>query len=414
MQLVEYIDFNAVTSVLIKNPTMQHLFLSITDINGNMLSSTGWRRACRDFHRVNKNSKDKCTRSDIELANQLNAGEQYALYTCFNGLTEAATPFIVDGEHIGNLIAGQVFLKPPDIDFFIQQADQFGFNKDEYIQAIKEVPVVDETELRRIMVFYSELTTLLGSMAQQAHQYKVQTDKLSIRTAELEYVNSELEAFSYSVSHDLRAPLRHIMGFIELFNKKFSHAIPEQGRHYFDVIYDSTQSMSVLIDELLQFSRNGRAELMQTDVSMNDIVADEIKILTEGLKSQRNIQWRIGALAPAHCDKEMFKLVWRNLIDNAVKFTQKKPEAVIEIGCYDENGQTVYFIRDNGAGFDMKYSQKLFGVFQRMHTSEEFNGTGIGLATVKRIISRHGGRIWADAQPENGAAFYFTLSRKGN
>jgi light-regulated signal transduction histidine kinase (bacteriophytochrome) len=320
----------------------------------------------------------------------------------------------VNGEHIGNLIAGQVFLKPPDIDFFIQQAVQFGFNKEEYIHAIKEVPIMDETELRRIMVFYAELTTLLGSMAQHAYQYKIQSDKLSTRTAELEYVNSELEAFSYSVSHDLRAPLRHIMGFIELFNKKFSDTLPDQGRHYFDVIYNSTQSMSVLIDELLQFSRNGRAELMQTDVDMNDAVAGEIKIITEGLKNRKNIQWRIGTLAPAHCDEVMFKLVWRNLIDNAVKFTSKKVEAVIEIGSYDDKGQAVYYIKDNGAGFDMKYAQKLFGVFQRMHTSEEFNGTGIGLATVKRIISRHGGRIWADAKPENGAAFYFTLSRKGD
>jgi light-regulated signal transduction histidine kinase (bacteriophytochrome) len=263
------------------------------------------------------------------------------------------------------------------------------------------------------MVFYSELTTLLGSMAQHAYQYKIQSDKLSTRTAELEYVNSELEAFSYSVSHDLRAPLRHIMGFIELFNKKFNDTLPEQGRHYFDVIYDSTKSMSLLIDDLLQFSRNGRVELMQANVDMNVIVAETTAGLPDNVKS-RNIQWVTGSLAPAFCDKEMLKLVWQNLIDNAVKFTSKKADAVIETGSFDQNGQAVYFIRDNGAGFDMKYSQKLFGVFQRMHTSEEFNGTGIGLATVKRIISRHGGRIWADAQPENGAEFYFTLSRKGD
>jgi signal transduction histidine kinase len=412
MQLIDYVNFDAVTSVLTKDPTMQNLFLSITDLMGHTLSSTGWRRACRDYHRVNKNTNDKCTHSDFELANQLNAGKQYALYTCFNGLTEAATPFIVDGEHIGNLIAGQVFLEPPDIAFFIRQAEQFGFNKEEYIQAIKEVPIMDETELSRIMVFYADLTTLLGSMAKQAYQYKELTDSLSRRTAELEYVNSELEAFSYSVSHDLRAPLRHIMGFIDLFNRKYSNAIPDQGRHYFDVIYDSTQRMSVLIDELLQFSRNGRVELMQANVDMNAIVADIIASLPGSVKS-RNIQWATGLLAPAFCDKDMLTLVWWNLIDNAVKFTSKKADAVIETGSFDENGQVVYFIRDNGSGFDMKYAQKLFGVFQRMHTSEEFDGTGIGLATVKRIISRHGGRIWADAKPGNGAAFYFTLSRKG-
>lgn len=413
MQMIDFIDFSAVTSILSKNPTMQNLSLSVTDLNGNTFSSTGWKRACLNFHRLNKDTIKKCIQSNTELANQINTGESYAIYTCFNSLTEAATPFIVDGEHIGNLIAGQVFIAPPDIDFFHWQAQQYGFNKDEYIEAIMEIPVINESELRRIMMFYSDFTNLLGSMAKQAYSYRALSDKLSQRTAELEYVNSELEAFSYSVSHDLRAPLRHIMGFIELFNKKFANSIPDQGKHYFDVVYDSTKSMSLLIDDLLEFSRNGRVEMMHSNVDMNDIVADQIKKIQEGLNRQ-NIQWHIGLLAPAFCDKEMLTLVWRNLIDNAIKFSQKKPETIIEIGCYDENGQVVYYIKDNGAGFDMRYAQKLFGVFQRMHLKEDFDGTGIGLASVKRIISRHNGVIWADASPDNGAAFCFKLSGKGD
>lgn len=409
MQIIDFIDLSAVTSILASNPTMQRLFLAVTDVDGNTLSSTAWRRVCGDFHRVGQNTKIKCTQSDKVLANRIKYGEPYALYACFNSLTDAATPIVVDGEHIGNLVAGQVFLKAPDVDFFMAQAVESGFDAQEYLRAIAEVPVVDESELRRIMAFCSELTSLLGRTAKQAYQYKELSDKLVRRTSELEYVNSELEAFSYSVSHDLRAPLRHIMGFIELFNKKFAGMLPEQGKHYFDVIYDSSKHMSLLIDDLLQFSRNGRIEMMRADVDMNGIVNEVIAGLPEEAKN-RSIRWHVGNLPPAFCDREMLRLAWHNLIDNAVKFTQKKEEAVIEIACSRQNGQDVYSIKDNGAGFDMQYAQKLFGVFQRMHTKEEFDGTGIGLAFVKRIISRHGGRIWAQASLGCGAAFYFTLS----
>jgi light-regulated signal transduction histidine kinase (bacteriophytochrome) len=327
-------------------------------------------------------------------------------------LTEASLPFITAGECIGNLIVGQVFLKEPDTDLFVRQAENYGFDREDYISAIKEVPVVDETEFRFIMDYFSELMPLLGDMAFQAYKYKELSDRLMIRTEELEYVNNELESFSYSVSHDLRAPLRHIMGFIELFNKKYSGSIPDQGKHYFDVIYSSTKNMSVLIDELLKFCRNGRAEITKADVDMDEVVKELLMSIKEDA-GDRSICWNVDRLAPARCDKEMFKLVWQNLIENAVKFTGKKPEAVIEIGCCEENGRPVYFIKDNGAGFDMRYSQKLFGVFQRMHSKDEFDGTGIGLATAKRIISRHGGKIWAEAATDKGAAFYFNIPGEG-
>lgn len=412
MQVIDFIDFNAITSVLVKNPTMQSLFLAVTDPEGNVLSSTPWRRVCGRFHRENDRTAIKCRQSDRILANRLNSGENYALYTCFNSLTDAATPITLDGEHIGNLVAGQVFIQQPDMDYFARQAEECGFDRQAYLAAITEVPVVSEAELRRIMAFYSELTSLLGAMAKQAYQYKELSDKLSRRTQELEYVNGELEAFSYSVSHDLRAPLRHIMGFIELFNKKYAQSLDAQGLHYFDVIHSSAQNMSRLIDELLQFSRNGRAELMREIVDMNELVAELLESMENGARG-RNIRWDVGPLEPARCDRAMLRLVWHNLIDNAVKFTGKTAEPRIEICNLPDNGEAVYCIRDNGAGFDMRYAQKLFGVFQRMHAKDEFEGTGIGLANVKRIISRHGGRIWAESNPGRGASFYFTVPGKG-
>lgn len=412
MQVIDFIDFNAVTSALSKNPTMQSLFLSITDLDGNALSSTRWRPVCEKFHRGNRKTAARCKQSDIILANCLTAGESYAVYTCFNSLTDAATPIVVDGERIGNLIAGQVFLREPEMDYFARQAELCGFDKGAYLASIAEVPVLDEAELRSIMAFYAELTALLGAMAKQAYEYKELSDRLARRTAELEYVNGELEAFSYSVSHDLRAPLRHIMGFIELFNKRCSNELDEKGRHYFDVIHSSAQNMSRLIDELLQFSRNGRAELVREGIDMNAVMTEALNGLTDETQG-RLIRWNVSWLPPSRCDREMLRLVWHNLISNAVKFTGKTPEAEISIGSFQDGGENVYFIRDNGAGFDMRYAQKLFGVFQRMHTKEEFDGTGIGLANVKRIVSRHGGRIWADASPGGGASFYFTLSQEG-
>lgn len=410
MQVIDFIDFNSVTSALSGNPMMKHLFLAVTDLDGNALTSTPWRRVCRDFHRVNANTNTKCLQSDKVLANSLNHGESYALYTCFNNLTDAATPIVVEGERIGNLVVGQVFLAPPDMDFFMRQAVESGFDREEYLAAISEVPVVEESELRDVMQFYSGITSMVGKIARQARSYKEMTDRLVQRTAELEYVNKELEAFSYSVSHDLRAPLRHITGFIELFNRRYAGALPEDGKHYFEVIHESAGRMSALIDDLLQFSRNGRAEMTRAPVDMDEVVREVLS----GLQAldRRQIRWTVGPLPPAWCDRSMLRLVWQNLIDNAVKFTGKKPEAAIEIGSLSEGGNTVYYIRDNGAGFDMRYAQKLFGVFQRMHTSDEFDGTGIGLATVKRIVSRHGGRIWAEAAVNQGAAFYFTLSKK--
>ena len=409
MQIINYIEFNTITSTLNKSPMMKNLFLSVTDTEGRALSSTKWPSIFENFHRKNNLTYQKCQTSTSRLVDMLSADQSYNLHIYSNGLAEAIAPFVVDGEKIGNLIVGQFFLEAPDIDFFITQAKQYEFDTKAYIKAVKAIRVINQNELAQIMIFCSELTSLLYTTAKQARLFKEQANKLANRTKELEYVNNELEAFSYSISHDLRAPLRHIMGFIELFNKKYADTLPQQGKHYFDVIHESSKNMGVLMDELLQFSRNGRIEMKQSDVDMNDIVASCVQSIMENIKD-RCIEWRIGALWPAMCDKEMLKLVWTNLIDNAVKFTQNTQAAQIEVGCFKENKKIVYFIKDNGAGFDMRYAQKLFGVFQRLHLKEEFNGTGIGLASAKRIISRHGGRIWAQASPNKGAAFYFTLS----
>ncbi len=228
------------------------------------------------------------------------------------------------------------------------------------------------------------------------------------RTAQLETTNKELEAFSYSVSHDLRAPLRHISGYVDLLISRFQEALPEKASHYLYEVKDSAQQMGILIDDLLQFSRTGRQNLQRTDFDMSTVVQEILAKLKTDTKS-RNISWIIANLPRVSGDQSMIKQVWANLLENAVKFTQYKSEAEIEVGSAREPGQWVFFVRDNGAGFDMTYAHKLFGVFQRLHPYSQFEGTGIGLANVQRIIQKHNGRVWADAQPEKGASFYFTV-----
>ena len=233
-------------------------------------------------------------------------------------------------------------------------------------------------------------------------------DRVKIRTAQLEASNKELEAFSYSVSHDLRAPLRHISGYVELLTSRFHSALSDKGQHYLDSIADSSHQMGLLIDNLLQFSRTGRAEMRRSDSDMNEIVREAIESVSQD-NPDRSIEWTVAKLPSVFCDRAMMRLVWINLLSNAVKFTRTREKALIEIGVKVETKEVIFFIRDNGVGFDMQYAQKLFGVFQRLHPTEEFEGTGIGLANVNRIVMRHGGRTWAEAEPDKGAIFYFSI-----
>jgi PAS domain S-box-containing protein len=236
-------------------------------------------------------------------------------------------------------------------------------------------------------------------------------EALGKRTAELEATNKELEAFAYSISHDLRAPLRHMAGFTQLLQKNTAKILNERNQRYVMVILESAQRMGNLIDDLLAFSRIGRAETHKTMVSLKQLVEEaltEVRQDTEG----RNIVWRVGGLPVWYGDRSMLRLVLVNLISNAVKFTRTRSQPEIEIGCLNqEKDEIVVFIRDNGVGFDMKYVSKLFGVFQRLHPPEAFEGTGIGLATVQRIVHRHGGKAWAEGLVDQGATFYFSLSK---
>ena len=235
--------------------------------------------------------------------------------------------------------------------------------------------------------------------------------KVKERTADLQSVNKELEAFAYSVSHDLRAPVRHIAGFTELLQKHADPVLDNKSRHHISMILESANRMGTLVDDLLAFSRIGRAETQNTAVNLAQLVKGVVGDVAPDTHD-RKIAWRIGALPVCYGDPSMLRLVFGNLISNAVKFTGPRANAQIEIGSLNHQpNEVVVFIKDNGVGFDMKYKDKLFGVFQRLHSQDSFEGTGIGLATVERIVHRHGGRVWAEGAVDHGATFFVTLPK---
>jgi PAS domain S-box-containing protein len=263
--------------------------------------------------------------------------------------------------------------------------------------------------------FVQQKSAACGTAELQARMEQMEAEifrssqQVQSASRQLEAANKELESFSYSVSHDLRAPLRHINGFADLLVRHAASELDETGRRYLDKIRDSAKRMGVLVDELLQFSKMSRKEVLSSRVSVRSIAEQVIADLQDETRD-RAIEWRVGQLPEVEADPSMLRQVLANLIENAVKYTGKTPQAVIEIGSIEADPlEVVVFVRDNGVGFDMEYAGKLFGVFQRLHREDEFEGTGIGLANVRRIIERHGGRTWAEGRVDRGAIFYFSL-----
>lgn len=539
--LHKIIDFEKVDALLEGFNKTTGFVTAILDLEGNVLSKSGWRRICTDFHRIDPETAARCKQSDTILANKLAVQNQYHFYNCLNGLVDVAIPIIIKDEHVANLFSGQFFFEEPNIEFFRKQAKQFGFDEEEYIRALLEVPVISEDRVQTAMNFILNMTHLiseLGFQKMNLSEYKelvdemgkvakiggwefnpitgkgtwtaetslihdldpknptnvelgisfykpssrakiekaiheaitlqksysielelvtakgkekwVQTigepiiengkvvkvhgsfqditerkktdekikklnleleDKVKLRTAQLESSNKELEAFTYSVSHDLRAPLRHINGYVDLLYTKYNDILPDKAQYYLKTVSNAAKQMGTLIDDLLLFSRTGRQEVKKEKINFNKIIKNVIEKLDLVIK-HRNIVWDIEQLPTVLVDPSLIFLVWINLIDNALKYTRNNELTIISIGYTETQSEYCFFIKDNGVGFDMKYVHKLFGVFQRLHSQTEFEGTGIGLANVQRIIHKHYGRVWAEAELDKGATFYFSLPKK--
>jgi light-regulated signal transduction histidine kinase (bacteriophytochrome) len=265
--------------------------------------------------------------------------------------------------------------------------------------------------LRNRQVLLEQTLKEIAERKRAEAEIKALNKDLQYHVLQLESANKELESFSYSVSHDLRAPLRHISGYVELLLKNASSSLDEKSLRYLTTISESAKRMGLLIDDLLTFSRIGRVEMQETVFSLERLVGevvDELEHETNG----REIIWERGPLPDVYGDRSLMKLVFLNLIANAIKFTGPRKQTRIQIGTTPGgDDETVVFIRDNGVGFNMKYADKLFGVFQRLHDADQFEGTGIGLANVQRIIHRHGGKTWAEGLVDGGATFYVSIPK---
>jgi signal transduction histidine kinase len=288
--------------------------------------------------------------------------------------------------------------------------------------------VEDVTEFVRLKQLGNERETLTGQLRTRAEQMEVEVylrlqevaqanqqlheanAELSRLASELERSNKELESFSYSVSHDLRAPLRAIDGFSEAVLEDYASLLPAEGQRLLATIRQNTKRMGSLIDDLLSFSRLGRKELEMAPVDLAALAEAVVRDLRKA-DPERRVEVTVAALPSVRGDFSLLRQVLTNLIGNAFKFTRRRPEARVEIGSRSEGGETTFYVRDNGTGFDMRYAGKLFGVFQRLHRDDEFEGTGVGLALVQRIIHRHGGRVWAEGHVDEGATFSFSLPR---
>jgi len=262
-----------------------------------------------------------------------------------------------------------------------------------------------------------KLSVILPVISRTLTLQQLRKDKATLerrvkeRTVELETANKELEAFSYSVSHDLRAPLRHIEGYADLLAQNLSSTVSPEARRLLRIVIDSAQRMDELIEGLLRFSRLGRQALTRQPIDISSLVREVLAELNKD-QGDHKVEIKVGNLPACVGDAPLVKQVFVNLLSNAFKFTRQKEPAIIEIGSEQREGERAYLIRDNGAGFDMTYADKLFGVFQRLHRDSEFEGTGVGLSIVQRIIERHGGRIWAEAEVDKGATFCFTLPQQ--
>ncbi|MGO9952296.1 MAG: sensor histidine kinase [Dissulfurispiraceae bacterium] len=308
------------------------------------------------------------------------------------------------GKPFAQLSAGAEIIGSGNLDY------RFGIRSNDEVGDLASAFDSMTTSLKQITVSRDELAGEIEERKRTENVIVELNQSLAARNSELVAANQELEAFSYSVSHDLRAPLRHISSYLELLTKEMDGEAGDRAKRYMSVIAGASNKMGLLIDDLLAFSRMGRKDMEKTIVDIPAIIKDVIRGMAPDIKG-RDAEWEIGSLPNVYGDTSMLQLAIVNLISNATKYTAPCSKAKIEIGCKEEADEFIFFVKDNGVGFDMKYVDKLFGVFQRLHHSDEFEGTGIGLANVRRIISRHGGRTWAEGAVGQGAVFYFTIPK---
>ncbi len=401
---------------------------AILDTDGNVLVASGWQDICTKYHRVNPASCKNCFESDTSLANNIHNNGKDNVYKCLNGLVDVAVPIIVNNTHLGNLFIGQFLSEKPDIEFFRKQAVTYGFDVDEYMQALSKVPIISLESVEKHIAFLTELALLVGDLGMNKLELldltanleqKVEERTINLQNAQietealnkrLERSNKELEQFAYVASHDLQEPLRMISSYTQLLEKRYKDKLDQDATDFIGFAVDGANRMQRLINDLLEYSRVTTRGKEFVKLDLSSVLGIALSNLQQKIKETHTMVTN-DDLPFCRGDEIQLVRVFQNLIDNAIKFsTETSPR--IHIACEPMDDAVRISISDNGIGIEPQYQERVFVIFQRLNNKAEYPGTGIGLAICKRTIERHGGKIWFVSEPGKGTTFFFTLPTK--
>lgn len=418
LDLADMIDVQATQTLMDKFYKLLQIPLAIIDLEGNMLVGVGWQDICTQFHRVNPKTRNYCIESDIQLSRGVSQGE-FKLYKCMNNMWDVATPIFVGGKHLGNFFSGQFFFDDEKIDyeFFKNQARKYNFNEEKYISALKTVPRLSRQTVVDAMDFFVEFSEMMSKMsynniklARSLSERENLMSSLNKTMEKLQKSNSELEQFAYVASHDLQEPLRMISNFLQLLKKRYEGQLDSDADEFIGFAVDGAKRMQILINDLLAYSRVTSKDEAFENVNLEKVLDEVLFNLEIDIEKNQAIIKR-EPLPEIHADYSQMVQVFQNLVGNALKYrSDEKPE--IFISTKKEHDHWLFAVKDNGIGIESEYFPQIFQIFRRLHTHDEYEGTGIGLAITKRIIEHHQGKISVESEPEKGSTFYFTIPCK--
>jgi signal transduction histidine kinase len=422
-------------SELIDIPRLQHLMdafhrstgivHALMDNHCRILTAAGWEEVCTKYHRACDGTLKRCLASNDELHRRM-WDAPFVGYQCPNGLMDYAARVMIENRHLATIFVGQIFHQPPDMAYFRRQAQEFGFDEADYLETVRRVPIVPVERMETIMAFQVELAGMLANAGlarlrqleaeaetrrlndDLARRIEERTKELALRTDELQRSNAELEQFAFALSHDLQEPLRMVSSYVQLIERRMGDRLDGESTEFFGFVTDGTQRMNAMICSLLEYSRLARDRHERQIADMDHVVAAALS----------DLRWTIDHVAGeiqldplptvAGNTQQLIRLM-ENLIGNALKYRAEDRPPVVSVSAARHGEEWRFAVRDNGIGIECQHFERIFGLFQRLHGYGEYSGTGIGLALCKRIVERHGGRIWVESEPGAGSTFLFSL-----
>ncbi|MCB2228643.1 MAG: PocR ligand-binding domain-containing protein [Desulfarculaceae bacterium] len=419
---------------------------ALLDLEGKVLVASGWQDICTRFHRIHPDTARRCHASDVGLANQLEQGQDYNVYRCLNGMVDAAIPVRIQGVHFANLYIGQFLSEKPDLDFFRQQAREFGFEEDEYLWALSRVPILSDEEVALKLDYLAAFAAFLGEAGldrlnlkkimheledrveertqalqesqrqtqekmQEAVEARRQTERVNRRLVktktELERSNRDLQQFAYVASHDLQEPLRMVSSYVQLLQRRYQDKLDQDANDFIAFAVDGAARMKILIQDLLTYSRVTTRGADPKPTESGEALDRALGNLTAQLQ-ENQAEISRGEMPRVTADPSQLTQVFQNLVHNAVKYRREEPPRLRAEARRGEN-EWIFSLSDNGVGIETQYFDRIFVIYQRLASKAALGGTGIGLALVKKIVERHGGRVWVESTPGQGSTFYFSI-----